>query len=110
MGGRPGEPDRGAEASRSPALRPGQRGHLRRARRGRTRRDRWRAGSASRPEGSAARSAVMIGPNLSDWALKHRSFIVFAMLAITIAGITSYYGLGRSEDPAFTFRTMVVQA
>jgi len=52
----------------------------------------------------------MIGPNLSDWALKHRSFIVFAMLAITIAGITSYYGLGRSEDPAFTFRTMVVQA
>src|SRR6516162_2230123 len=32
------------------------------------------------------------------------------MLAITIAGITSYYGLGRSEDPAFTFRTMVVQA
>jgi multidrug efflux pump subunit AcrB len=52
----------------------------------------------------------VIGPNLSDWALKHRSFIVFAMIAISIAGLLSYYRLGRSEDPAFTFRTMIVQA
>jgi multidrug efflux pump len=52
----------------------------------------------------------MIGPNLSDWALKHRSFIVFAMIAFTIAGLASYFRLGRNEDPAFTFRTMIVQA
>ena len=52
----------------------------------------------------------MIGPNLSDWALKHRSFIIFAMIAIVIAGLSSYFRLGRSEDPAFTFRTMIVQA
>jgi multidrug efflux pump subunit AcrB len=52
----------------------------------------------------------MIGPNLSDWALKHRSFIVFAMIAIVVAGLSSYFRLGRSEDPAFTFRTMIVQA
>ncbi len=52
----------------------------------------------------------MTGPNLSDWALKHRSFIVFAMIAIVIAGVGAYFRLGRSEDPAFTFRTMVVQA
>ena len=52
----------------------------------------------------------MIGPNLSDWALKHRSFIVFAMIAITLAGLASFYRLGRNEDPAFTFRTMIVQA
>ena len=52
----------------------------------------------------------MIGLNLSDWALKHRSFMVFVMLAITIAGLLSYYRLGRSEDPAFTFRAMIVQA
>jgi multidrug efflux pump subunit AcrB len=52
----------------------------------------------------------MIGPNLSDWALKHRSFIIFAMIAIVIAGLTSFYRLGRSEDPAFTFRAMIVQA
>jgi len=52
----------------------------------------------------------VIGPNLSDWALKHRSFIIFAMISIVIAGLSSYYRLGRSEDPAFTFRTMIVQA
>lgn len=52
----------------------------------------------------------MIGPNLSDWSLKHRSFIVFTMIAITIGGLTSYFRLGRSEDPAFTFRAMIVQA
>ena len=52
----------------------------------------------------------MIGPNLSDWALKHRSFIVFTMIAITLGGLTSYFRLGRSEDPAFTFRAMIVQA
>jgi multidrug efflux pump subunit AcrB len=52
----------------------------------------------------------MIGPNLSDWALKHRSFVVFAMISIVIAGLSSYLRLGRSEDPAFTFRTMIVQA
>ncbi|MGH6845777.1 MAG: efflux RND transporter permease subunit [Methylocella sp.] len=52
----------------------------------------------------------MIGPNLSDWALKHRSFIIFTMIAVTLAGLASYYRLGRSEDPAFTFRTMIVQA
>jgi multidrug efflux pump len=50
------------------------------------------------------------GPNLSDWALKHRSFIVFTMIAIGIAGWSSCFRLGRNEDPAFTFRTMIVQA
>jgi multidrug efflux pump subunit AcrB len=52
----------------------------------------------------------VIGPNLSDWALKHRSFIIFTMIAIVTAGLSSYFRLGRSEDPAFTFRTMIVQA
>ena len=52
----------------------------------------------------------MTGPNLSEWALKHRSFTVFLMMVVTVAGLTSYFRLGRNEDPAFTFRTMVVQA
>jgi multidrug efflux pump subunit AcrB len=50
------------------------------------------------------------GPNLSEWALNHRSFVIFMMIAVTAAGLTSYFRLGRSEDPAFTFRTMIVQA
>ena len=52
----------------------------------------------------------MTGPNLSEWALKHRSFTIFLMMVVTVAGLTSYFRLGRNEDPAFTFRTMVVQA
>lgn len=52
----------------------------------------------------------MTGLNLSDWALKHRSFVVFTMIAVVAAGLASYFRLGRSEDPAFTFRTMIVQA
>jgi multidrug efflux pump subunit AcrB len=48
--------------------------------------------------------------NLSAWALRHRSFVVYCMIAVMAAGLLSYYRLGRNEDPAFTFRTMVVQA
>ena len=48
--------------------------------------------------------------NLSDWALRHRSFIVFIMIAVTLAGVASFLSLGRAEDPPFTFRTMIVQA
>jgi multidrug efflux pump len=48
--------------------------------------------------------------NLSEWALAHRSFVVYCMIAVTLAGVMAYLRLGRNEDPAFTFRTMVVQA
>jgi multidrug efflux pump len=48
--------------------------------------------------------------NLSEWALNHRSFVIYCMLVTIIAGVMSYLRLGRSEDPAFTFRTMIVQA
>jgi multidrug efflux pump len=48
--------------------------------------------------------------NLSEWALKHRSFVVYCMLVTIAAGLMSYFRLGRNEDPAFTFRTMIVQA
>ncbi len=52
----------------------------------------------------------MSGFNLSAWALRQRSLVVFFMLASVAAGILSYRNLGRNEDPAFTFRTMVVRA
>ena len=51
----------------------------------------------------------MTGPNLSEWALKHRSFTIFLMIVVTVGGLASYFQLGRNEDPAFTFRIMVVQ-
>jgi len=48
--------------------------------------------------------------NLSDWALRHRALVWFFMVLIIAAGLFSYKRLGRNEDPAFTVKTMVVQA
>ena len=52
----------------------------------------------------------MSGVNLSEWALKHRSFMIYCMIVVVIAGLSSFLRLGRGEDPDFTFRAMVVQA
>jgi multidrug efflux pump subunit AcrB len=48
--------------------------------------------------------------NLSEWALRHRSLVTFFMLMIVVAGVADYFKLGRSEDPDFTVKTMVVGA
>ncbi|RJF70229.1 efflux RND transporter permease subunit [Rhodopseudomonas palustris] len=48
--------------------------------------------------------------NLSDWALHHRSMVWYFMIAFMAAGLFSYLELGREEDPAFTIKTMVIQA
>ena len=48
--------------------------------------------------------------NLSEWALKHRSLVVYFMIVAIAAGILSYFRLGRAEDPVFVINTMVVQA
>jgi multidrug efflux pump subunit AcrB len=47
--------------------------------------------------------------NLSRWALEHKSFVVYLMLIVTLAGIFAYRQLGRDEDPPFTIKTMVVK-
>ncbi len=52
----------------------------------------------------------MSGFNLSEWAIKNRSVVVFLMIVSVAAGISAFYQLGRAEDPPFTFRTMVVSA
>ncbi|MQB40319.1 efflux RND transporter permease subunit [Rhizobium sp. ICMP 5592] len=48
--------------------------------------------------------------NLSDWALEHRSMVWYFMIVFILAGVFSYMGLGREEDPSFTIKTMVIQA
>jgi len=48
--------------------------------------------------------------NLSDWALQHRSLVWYFMLVGSIAGLFSYFNLGRAEDPDFTIKTMIIQA
>ena len=52
----------------------------------------------------------MTGLNLSEWALKHRSLTAYLMIIAVMAGAVSYIRLGRSEDPSFVIKTMVVQA
>ncbi|MFH1556208.1 MAG: efflux RND transporter permease subunit, partial [Pseudomonadota bacterium] len=52
----------------------------------------------------------MSGLNLSEWALKHRSIVIYFMAVAVLAGLLSYERLGRGEDPTFIIKTMVVQA
>jgi multidrug efflux pump len=47
--------------------------------------------------------------NLSDWAIKHQSFVWYLMFVALLMGVFSYLNLGREEDPSFTIKTMVIQ-
>jgi multidrug efflux pump len=47
--------------------------------------------------------------NLSEWALRNRSLVLYAMVVLAIIGWSSYQRLGQSEDPPFTFKIMVVR-
>ncbi len=47
--------------------------------------------------------------NLSDWALKHQSFVWYLMFVALLMGVFSYLNLGREEDPSFTIKTMIIQ-
>ncbi|WGF88048.1 efflux RND transporter permease subunit [Marinivivus vitaminiproducens] len=52
----------------------------------------------------------MSGLNLSGWALRNRSLVAYLMIVSVVAGVFAFISLGRNEDPAFTIKTMVVQA
>ena len=47
--------------------------------------------------------------NLSEWALKHQTLVLYLMLMLTISGLLAYTKLGQSEDPPFTFKVMLVR-
>jgi len=47
--------------------------------------------------------------NLSEWALKHRPFVLYLIVVLAVIGFMSYQRLGQSEDPPFTFKVMVVK-
>ena len=46
--------------------------------------------------------------NLSQWAITHRSLVLFMILMLAGAGTYSYFNLGRAEDPSFTIKVMIV--
>jgi multidrug efflux pump subunit AcrB len=52
----------------------------------------------------------MKGHNLSAWAIRHRTLILFFMILFLAVGAGSYVNLGREEDPSFAVNTMVVSA
>jgi multidrug efflux pump subunit AcrB len=48
--------------------------------------------------------------NLSEWAVRQRSFVIYLMIVSVAAGVLAFIRLGRSEDPSFVIKTMVVSA
>src|SRR3546814_10173977 len=69
---------------------------------------RW-TGRTARSPSSWRRHADMGRFNLSEWALRNRALVVYAMLLVALVGAWSYQRLGQSEDPPFTFKAMVVR-
>ena len=57
------------------------------------------------PPGGNARASF----NLSEWALQHRSVVLYLILVFALMGGLAYTQLGQSEDPPFTFKIMVVK-
>ncbi|MEQ4598580.1 MAG: efflux RND transporter permease subunit, partial [Methylobacteriaceae bacterium] len=51
-----------------------------------------------------------MGLNLSALAVRHRSVTLFFIIVTALAGAFAFVNLGRSEDPAFTIKTLVVTA
>ena len=48
--------------------------------------------------------------NLSELSLKNRDLVWYFIIVVFLAGIFSYFRLGRMEDPDFTIREMIVSA
>lgn len=48
--------------------------------------------------------------NWAEWSIKHKQLVYFFALLIFIMGIFSFRSLGRSEDPSFTVKQMVISA
>ena len=47
--------------------------------------------------------------NLSEWALNHRQFVLYLIIVFSLGGVLAYNQLGRSEDPDFVLKIMVVR-
>ncbi len=46
--------------------------------------------------------------NLAEFAIRQRTFVLFFITLSIVAGIYSYFDLGKLEDPSFTVKTAVV--
>lgn len=48
--------------------------------------------------------------NWAEWAINHRQLVYFFAVLVLIMGMFSFKSLGRSEDPSFAVKQMVVSA
>ncbi len=48
--------------------------------------------------------------NLSAWAVRHPALVTFFIVALGVAGLQSFFKLGRAEDPNFTIKNVVITA
>lgn len=48
-------------------------------------------------------------PNLSEWAIKNQSTVLYLLLALLLSGALAYFELPQKEDPDFTFKVMTVK-
>jgi multidrug efflux pump subunit AcrB len=48
--------------------------------------------------------------NLSEWAVGHQALVLFFIVVLAVGGVTSYFRLGRAEDPSFTIKLANVTA
>src|SRR5262249_24734317 len=111
MGRRSDREYRSAEGGRDHALRPCRRHNSQGVARRRGGGYGGRERLVSRAKGETALHLVMRRTfNLAEWAICHRSFVTFIMVVLLAAGAWSYVRLGRSEDPPFTVKEMIVQA
>ncbi len=46
--------------------------------------------------------------NIAEWIIRKKTFVLFVVTCLGLAGIFSYFQLGRLEDPTFTIKTAVV--
>lgn len=48
--------------------------------------------------------------NWAEWSIEHRQLILFFAVLVFIMGLFSFRSMGRSEDPVYTVKQMVVSA
>lgn len=67
------------------------------------------ARKTSEPDAQSTPAAPVSEPfNLSSWTLQHRPLVIFLLFLMALFGALAYGKLAQSEDPPFTFKTMVI--
>ncbi|MGM9520397.1 MAG: efflux RND transporter permease subunit, partial [Phascolarctobacterium sp.] len=50
------------------------------------------------------------GANWATWSIEHKQLVYFFAFLVLLMGLFSFKSLGRSEDPSFAVKQMVISA